>query len=149
MLCTEFLIVDQFKAHLDLCKFTKRTAICKNCGINIQTTNKFIELKNHLVECSKSSTICEFCLKSIPKFKIENHVNRCEQNIKQCKNCNAYLTLKELRKHTMKECFLEMRSILVNIIKNFNCELKRNYDILDNIHKIFVLIIYIINFLNF
>jgi hypothetical protein len=129
-----FLIRD----HMDTCPFTERIAICKGCQSHIETTNKLIEIENHIKICEQFGVSCPLCNLQIKRADIENHMERyCVERTVECNTCKSQVKASALNK---QNGLININSeILANerddkIDKVFNCDdieirITENYNI--------------------
>lgn len=89
--------------------------VCPFCQREIN----FIEFNEHLNKCEDSMEICIECNKKIKNKDMKNHLNEeCEKKIVQCPKCEIYLKRKELEnEHSEKNC-LEYQLINLKIKLN-------------------------------
>jgi hypothetical protein len=105
--------------HLNICPYTDRIAICKGCRAEIKTTNKLIEIDEHIKTCEDVDINCPTCDSLVKRYLVKEecsttNVSKAYEDINQINNSER---LKE-------QCEIE-REIYVNqriqeFVKKFN-----------------------------
>lgn len=136
--------------HLEVCKFTRREAVCNFCREVFNTTNEKCEILKHLAECPLANVICQFCDKTVSRKKLLNHQAKCERQFSKCRDCDAKMQIFDMKNHSKIECIENIKNKLYREIKEKDdkiTELEHYREDYAHIKKLNSLVPYIVRFL--